>query len=203
MRICAILRLNRDKDAIAIMAKKTRPINRLTENQANQNARDKKGYSRLELVIENVFRTELAILLEEGSKERDLSIVPAVPEAGQDERYFIGVYEQNKAYILDKMEQRLKTRRLFITNYLAQLDEIIRAKLARGEEVNALPYINFQNSLPRVAPKKLKKADRPKRGKRRKVVIRGKEYESIQEANRQTGLGRRFIQYNLDKNKQI
>lgn len=194
--------------------KKARPIHRATENRTSQVMREKRGTSQLNERMEEVLRAELSLLLEEGAKEIDLSIQPTVPELGQDPRYFIGLFEQKSEYILDRLEERLGLRRYWIRQYLFIIDERIRTLLAQAEEeginpftgesqgFSVIPYVNARFFLPKPEPKKLKKSERPKRGKRRKVEVNGNTYESIAAAardNHKNGLGYGHIKHSTMK----
>lgn len=130
---------------------------------------------------EFVFRYELSVLLTEGKalyREGDFVM-------------------QNVVYICEQIQKRLQTNHAWdmdsstIKRYLKNVSKVIRSKLANGEDVSALPFTGKSY-------KKRGRKVQPKRGKKRKVVItldgKSNEYESIAEADRQTGLGYDYIQ---------
>lgn len=183
--------------------KKSRPINRATENQANKNHHDRLKPTALRANQEIVFRDELAILLDE--YKGHLSIMPAQPREGQNPKYFIGVVAQDESFILNEMIKRLASKGLHptrwqIKDYLNAVSDVMRSKLAWGEEASALPFLNKNYYQPK---KRGRKPLEKKRGKRRPVKVNGVQYESIAEADRQTHLGYFYIQEASLKNNAL
>lgn len=189
------------------MSKRTLPLKRSTEDKSTYNAAVKQGKTELRRGLADILRAELAVLLDEHT--RQLAIEPLIAPVGL-ETSFLDAVKQNHDYIRDEMIKRLRKPDAMgenaptawqIDHYLAQVSSIMQTLEARGESVSALPYINRryfiaeERSKP-IQKKRGRKANQPKRGKRHPVKIGKDTFESIEEANRQTKLGRRFIQYN-------
>jgi integrase len=162
------------------------------------------GRSELQAKEKEILRTELSILLDERHANYVQSHI--APSNLQDKAVYIGDYMTlNENYLVAAMQKRLASKGVMLTPlsiryYLRRISQVFKAALALGKEISALPYADEITRKKRGRPKQIKPR---KQGRKRPVVVNGKEYESIEAANRETGYGRRYIQYNADKNSII
>lgn len=176
------------------------PNFRLVEIKALAHAHDSLDRSQFIGIEEFVFRSELSILLDE-FKTRYTAY--AVDKQNGVTALYVGEFlKQDKSYIDTEIQKRLGSQGIHVTlnqidRYLSNVSRLIRAALAQGQEISALPFTD--KSYVKRGRKPLKK----KRGKRRPVMVNGIPYESIAEANRATNLGYYYIQETSLKENQL
>lgn len=133
-------------------------------------------------IEEFVFRAELEILLNEFKQKY---VVHAIDYNGGEKARWVGEFvKQDRDYILGELQKRLASINIHpdkdqLTLYLKNVSKVIKAKLARGEEIDALPFTGKAYG---------KRGRKPKRGMgRKKPVVSpydNQPYESVAEAAR-------------------
>lgn len=143
--------------------------------------------SHLSEFFENVLRSELSVMMDDYHSAMHFS-------------HFLNTHSEA---ILQAIVNRLKNRRVNgraapiyvqkdkVRHYLKRLNHIFQAKLARGEEISAIPYMTKPKQKPSQATPTEPRKGRGKSKKKsvhkqgRKQALMG--FESIKEAAKQTG----------------
>lgn len=137
-------------------------------------------------IEEFVFRAELETLMNEFKAKY---LVHAVDYSDGDRARWVGEFvKQDRGYILGELRKRLASVNIHpdneqLTLYLRNVSKVIKARLAHGEEISAIPFTGENYTRKRGRPPKPKK----RYHKRPYVHPSGKLYESIAEAARQEG----------------
>lgn len=153
---------------------------------------------------ELLFRAELEVLLNEFKARYTTQAIDY--SYGAKARYVGEFVKQDRDYVLGELQKRLASLGMHpdqdqLTLYLKNISKVITGKLARGEEISAIPFTGKNYSGKRGKSQKNKAR---KQGRKRPVMVNGTIYPSVRAAaDNEDGLSYGYIRYHANKAESI
>ena len=183
---------------------KSQPTYHIVEIKAFQGNSNYHG--QFDELAEDILRAELAILFDkQKGKQAVKPVEPKIVAPFTTPPFRLGEFvEQEKPFILAEIQRKYPGfRKSLIQSQLRKLTALAQDNPDAWNASAYAPPVEVEpEPLPAPEPKKGrgKKRKEKKQGRKRPIEINGQAFESMAEANRVTGLGRGFIEYQVNQN---